>query len=80
MKRFIISILITAAIVAAGTRVYEVDPSENDNGMAGPPNWVGQTFVLTCDTLKYVDVIIQPKSENLTLCHWRLFKGAAHLS
>jgi hypothetical protein len=59
MKPLII-ITMLAGILFASTRVYEIEPFQNCNGWTPryPDNWVGQTFVATCDSFLWVDMFI----------------------
>lgn len=57
MKSIIVTLCVCCLAVAA-TRVYDVDLSGNDNGFTGKspqPNWVGQTFVATADSILWLE-------------------------
>jgi hypothetical protein len=43
--------------------VYDVELSQNHNGTAGPPNWVGQTFIATCDSIQWAAFFVGKTSD-----------------
>ena len=60
MKQAITITLIFAALAMAATRVYDVEPFRNSNAwtLSYPHNWVGQTFIATCDSFLWAEVFI----------------------
>ncbi len=55
MKKCITILMATVLVAVAATRVYDVELSGNDNATTprGPDNWVGQTFIATCDSIQW---------------------------
>jgi len=60
MKQAITITLIFAALAMAATRVYDVEPFRNSNAwtLSYPHNWVGQTFIATCDSFVWAEIFI----------------------
>src|SRR5512136_218924 len=50
--------LLVSSVALAGVRVYDVDVYKNVNGLTPRGGYVAQSFINTCDTIKWVEFFV----------------------
>jgi hypothetical protein len=66
MKKLTIIVVAMICIASGSTRVYEIEPYKNCNGLAAGDQYhgIGQIFIAICDSFLWVDMFIGAKSRN----------------